>query len=68
MKAIVSGQNPANLLRPQVRVILDAANRHCDPTDVDLMREDGLGPFAIVDTLSQKECRVHVSALLRETC
>ena len=68
MKAIVSGQNSDNLLRPQVRVILDAANRHCDPMDVDLMREDDLGPFAIVDTLTQKECRVHVSALLRETC
>uniref|UniRef100_A0A7C4AHE1 HD-GYP domain-containing protein n=1 Tax=Fundidesulfovibrio putealis TaxID=270496 RepID=A0A7C4AHE1_9BACT len=63
-KAIVTEQNPQNLLRPRVRIILDRSNRYCPVQDVDLMLQDPEGPYAIVDTLSNKECRVHVHALV----
>ena len=63
-KAIVTEQNAGNLLRPRVRVILDGENRYCPPEDVDLKSEDADGAFGIVDTLTNKECRVHIASLV----
>lgn len=66
-KAIVVEQNAGNLLRPQVRVILDAANRHMQPQDLDLaaLPPEDAG-HRIVDCLSNQECRVAVNAHLKE--
>jgi len=63
-KAVVTDQNALNLLRPKVRVILDDKNNYCKQKDLDLAKEDQDGPYAIVDTMSNKECRVHLSSLV----
>lgn len=64
MKGIVTRQNGDNLLRPHIRVILDGNNRYCERRDVNLLDEDTKGPYAIKDTLTNKECRIHVSSLM----
>jgi len=64
MKGIVTSQNGDNLLRPHIRLILDGNNRYCQWRDVDLAREDSNGPYAIKDTLTNKECRVHVASMI----
>ncbi|WP_243367794.1 HD-GYP domain-containing protein [Fundidesulfovibrio soli] len=64
MKGIVTRQNGDNLLRPHIRLILDGNNRYCERRDVNLLDEDSKGPYAIKDTLTNKECRIHVSSLM----
>lgn len=63
-KGVVTRQNDANLLRPHIRLVLDENNRYCRRRDVDLLREDASGPYAIKDTLTNKECRIHVASML----
>ncbi|MBI4804852.1 MAG: HD-GYP domain-containing protein [Desulfovibrio sp.] len=63
-KAFVTQQNSDNLLRPRVRVILDADNAYCKQKDIDLMAEDNKR-FDIVDTLTNKQCRLHFQELFR---
>ena len=65
MKGIVISQNNENLLRPIVRVILDENNKYCTPEDIDLLNQKNSNDQCrIVDSLSNKECRIHIKSYM----
>jgi putative nucleotidyltransferase with HDIG domain len=62
-KAIVTGQNNTNLLRPKVRIILDENNHYSTESDIDLLAQnpEDEEKLEIVESLGTEKCRINIS-------